>query len=505
VANLPVTGVEGEVPQVCIIELGGTVGDIEGLPFVEAFRQFQFKVKRENFCNVHVSLVPKPTATGEHKTKPTQASVRELRGLGLSPDIIFCRSENPVDDVVKNKISNLCHVEPSQVINIQDLASIYHQPLEMHRQGVVQIIKDRLQLDFVMPKPRRFLSRWRQLADRAEYLRKFVKIALVGKYTQLADAYASVYKALGHAALATNHKLQLTYIAAADLEEEAKTSDPVKYHQAWKALCEVDGVIVPGGFGVRGTQGKLEAGRWCRTTGKPYLGVCLGLQCAVIEFARNVLHWEDAHSTEMNPDTLHPVVIDMPEHHGGDMGGTMRLGKRKTVFKTTDSVLRQLYGNTDFVEERHRHRYEVNPKYVPEFEAAGMKFVGQDVDGERMEVMELAGHPFYIAVQYHPEYISRPLAPSPPYLGLILASVGKLQSFLSHGHQATTPIMPSDGEIDSDDEISSMVRNLSYTEKGVSKDLGNIASHSRLDKSQSGSSLDSQEHGLVFQDGSGTK
>jgi CTP synthase len=284
VAKLPVSG--SEEPQVCIIELGGTIGDIEGMPFVEAFRQFQFKVKRENFCNVHVSLVPRPKATGEHKTKPTQASVRELRGLGLSPDIIFCRSEMAVDEAVKNKISNFCHVEPGQVINIQDLASIYHVPLEMSRQGVVEILRDRLQLDLPLERPRKFMSKWRQLADRAEHLRKCVRIALVGKYTQLEDAYASVIKALGHAALTANHKLQLTHIAAADLEDEAKTSDPVKYHEAWKALCEVDGVIVPGGFGVRGTVGKMEAARWCRTTGKPYLGVCLGLQCAVIEFAR---------------------------------------------------------------------------------------------------------------------------------------------------------------------------------------------------------------------------
>ena len=496
VARLPVSD-EGRLPEVCIIELGGTIGDIEGMPFVEAFRQFQFKVKRENFCNVHVSLVPRPSATGEHKTKPTQASVRELRGLGLSPDIIFCRSELPVNEAVKNKISNFCHVEPSQVINIQDLASIYHVPIEMHRQGVVDILRERLQLGFTLEKPRKFMVKWRQLADRAEHLRKFVRIALVGKYTQLEDAYASVIKALGHSALAANHKLQLTHIAAAELEEEAKTADPVKYHEAWKALCEVDGVIVPGGFGVRGLAGKMEAARWCRTTGKPYLGVCLGLQCAAIEFARNVLHWADAHSTEMNPDTQHPVVIDMPEHHGGDMGGTMRLGKRTTVFKTADSVLRQLYGNTDTVEERHRHRYEVNPKYVPEFEKQGMRFVGQDVEGERMEMMELAGHPFYCAVQYHPEYISRPLAPSPPYLGLILASVGKLQSFLAHGLQAATPDAATSGADDSDEEISSMVRNLSYHETVKSVPAHLSAAAGRMEKSHSGSSLDSQEHGLA--------
>merc|ERR1712059_120142 len=236
------------------------------------------------------------------------------------------------------------------------------------------------------------------------------------------------------------------------------------------------------------------------TTGKPYLGVCLGLQCAVIEFARNVLHWADAHSTEMNPETTHPVVIDMPEHHGGDMGGTMRLGKRQTVFKTADSVLRQMYGNTDTIEERHRDRYEVNPKYIADYEAAGMKFVGHDVDNVRMEIMELANHPYYVAVQYHPEYISRPLAPSPPYLGLILASVGKLQSFLAHGcNQSSTPSKLSDDESD-DDEISSMVKNLSYHE--TVKSAGSLVA-GQLEQSLSGCSLDSQEQGLVFQTGPG--
>ena len=490
VSRVPVAD-QARVPEVCIIELGGTIGDIEGMPFVEAFRQFQFKVKRENFCNVHVSLVPRPSATGEHKTKPTQASVRELRGLGLSPDIIFCRSEEAVDESVKNKISNFCHVEPHQVINIKDQPSIYHVPIEMHRQSVVSLLTERLKLDLEMPVPKKFMAKWNQLADRAEHLRKCVRIALVGKYTALSDSYASVIKALGHAALAANHKLDLVMIQSGDLEEEIKTVNPVAYHEAWKALCEVDGVIVPGGFGVRGTQGKMEAARWCRTTGKPYLGVCLGLQCSVIEFARNVLHWADAHSTEMNPETSHPVVVDMPDHTHVDLGGTMRLGKRKTMFKSPDSVLRQLYGNVDTIEERHRHRYEVNPQYIKEFEKAGMKFVGHDTENVRMEIMELDNHPYYVAVQYHPEYISRPLAPSPPYFGLILASVGKLSSFLSHGCQSTTPSQELSEE-DSDEEISSMVRNLSYHEtvKSVSHSQL-LAGADRL--THSGSSLESHE------------
>jgi len=488
VSKVPVSGDMTE-PEVCIIELGGTIGDIEGMPFVEAFRQFQFKVKRENFCTVHVSLVPKPKATGEHKTKPTQASVRELRGLGLSPDLIFCRSEQAIDASVRNKISNFCHVEPNQVINIQDCASIYHVPIEMYKQSVVDILKERLQLKFKEVRPRKFMLRWRELAERAEHLRKVVKIALVGKYTQLEDAYLSVVKSLGHAALAANRKLQLTYISAADLEPESKVKTPVKYHDAWKELCETEGVIVPGGFGNRGIEGKVEAARWCRTTGKPYLGICLGLQCAVIEFARSVLGWKDAHSSEMAPDTTHPVVVDMPEHNPGQMGGTMRLGKRQTIFKTPDSVMRQLYGNQDYIEERHRHRYEVNPKYIEEFENAGMKFVGHDVDHVRMEVMELSGHPFYCAVQFHPEYVSRPLSPSPPYLGLILASAGKLQSFLSHGDMNTNSREDS-GDESEDEEISSLVKNLSYPDYMSSLTASRVGG---IKHSPSGSSVENDD------------
>jgi len=462
VAKIPVSEDMRE-PEVCIIELGGTIGDIEGMPFIEAFRQFQFKAKRENFANVHVSLVPKPSATGEHKTKPTQASVRELRGLGLTPDLIFCRSEQGIDESVRNKISNFCHVEPNQVINIQDQVSIYHVPVEMVNQNVIGILKERLQLNFSIPKPRKFMLRWRHLAERAENLRKYAKISLVGKYTQLEDAYASVIKALQHAALATHHKLQLTYINSADLEDDMKNSDPVKYHDAWKTLCETDGVLVPGGFGTRGVEGKIAAARWCRMNGKPYLGVCLGLQCAVIEFARNVMGHTDAHSTEMNPDTSYPVVIDMPEHNAGQLGGTMRLGKRQTMFKSQDSVMRQLYGKTDYIEERHRHRYEVNPKYVPEFESHGMKFVGRDTENVRMEIMELDAHPYYVAVQYHPEYISRPLSPSPPYLGLILASVNKLTTFLSLGCESSTPTRV-DEESD-DEELCHLVKTLAVPDK----------------------------------------
>ncbi|XP_046384458.1 CTP synthase 1 isoform X2 [Ischnura elegans] len=438
---------DGNMPEVCIVELGGTIGDIEGMPFVEAFRQFQFRVKRENFCCVHVSLVPQPRSTGEHKTKPTQASVRELRGLGLSPDLIVCRSEKPIGQSVKEKISNFCHVSTEQVICIHDCSSIYRVPILMESQGISEFFNERLQLKIEMPRPRRFMQKWIDLADRYDNLRKEVKIALVGKYTKLEDSYASVTKALQHAAIAAGHKLTLKYIEASDLEKDTKHSDPVAYHEAWQQLCKCDGVIVPGGFGKRGSEGKIEACEWCRKTMKPMLGICLGLQAAVIEFSRNVLNLENANSTEIDPETKHPVVVDMPEHNPGNMGGTMRLGKRRTVFQpNSKSTLKVLYGKVDSIQERHRHRYEVNPEYVDKFEAAGLKFVGRDESGDRMEVMELEGHPYYVATQFHPEYLSRPLAPSPPYLGLILASIGKLPAFISRGCRLSPRQYHSDGD-----------------------------------------------------------
>ncbi|XP_071441356.1 CTP synthase 1 isoform X1 [Hetaerina americana] len=438
---------DGRTPEVCIVELGGTIGDIEGMPFVEAFRQFQFRVKRENFCCAHVSLVPQPRSTGEHKTKPTQASVRELRGLGLSPDLIVCRSEKPIGQSVKEKISNFCHVSTEQVICIHDCSSIYRVPILMESQGISEFFNERLQLKIEMPRPRRFMQKWSDLADRYDNLRKEVKIALVGKYTKLEDSYASVAKALQHAAIAAGHKLNLKYIEASDLEKDTKLSDPVAYHEAWQQLCKCDGVIVPGGFGKRGIEGKIEACDWCRKTMKPMLGICLGLQAAVIEFSRHILELENANSTEIDPETKHPVVVDMPEHNPGNMGGTMRLGKRRTVFQpNAKSVLKILYGKVDYIQERHRHRYEVNPSYVEKLEAAGLKFIGRDESGERMEMMELEGHPYYVATQFHPEYLSRPLTPSPPYLGLILASIGKLSSFISRGCRLSPRQYHSDGD-----------------------------------------------------------
>uniref|UniRef100_A0A8C2GDX8 CTP synthase n=1 Tax=Cyprinus carpio TaxID=7962 RepID=A0A8C2GDX8_CYPCA len=436
-AKVPVDDDDVE-PQVCVIELGGTVGDIESMPFIEAFRQFQFKVKRENFCNIHVSMVPQPSATGEQKTKPTQNSVRELRGLGLSPDLVRQAPEK--------KISMFCHVEPEQVICVHDVSSIYRVPLLLEDQGVVGYFCRRLNLP-IETRPRKMLAKWKEMSDRSDRLLEQCSIALVGKYTKFSDSYASVIKALEHSALAISHKLEVKYIDSADLEAGMLQEDPVKYHEAWQKLCSADGVLslrriqtqsvfaLPGGFGVRGTEGKIQAISWARKQKKPFLGVCLGMQLAVCEFARNMLDWKGtyANSTEFDPETKYPVVIDMPEHNPGQMGGTMRLGKRRTIFKTKNSILRKLYGDVDYVEERHRHRFEVNPELKQHFEEKGFHFVGQDVEGERMEVIELLDHPYFVGVQYHPEFTSRPIKPSPPYLGLLLAAAGGLPAYLQKG------------------------------------------------------------------------
>lgn len=257
-----------------------------------------------------------------------------------------------------------------------------------------------------------------------------MNIAIVGKYTKFTDSYASVVKAVQHAALEVNRKANLIFIESCLLEQETQQKEPSKFHKEWQNLCESDGILIPGGFGARGMEGKIRACQWAREKRIPLLGICLGLQAAVIEFARNVVGLQDANSTEITPETANPLVIDMPEHHPGQMGGTMRLGKRTTIFADKPSTIRQLYGNPESVDERHRHRYEVNPKYVPQLEKHGMSFVGTDIDKNRMEIIELPGHPYFVATQYHPEYLSRPLKPSPPFLGLILAAEGRLQSYI---------------------------------------------------------------------------
>nr|XP_044996888.1 CTP synthase 2 isoform X4 [Jaculus jaculus] len=413
----------------------------------------QAKVPVDNNTEEPQICIIEPSATGEQKTKPTQNSVRALRGLGLSPDLIICRSSTPIEMAVKEKISMFCHVNPEQVICIHDVSSTYRVPVLLEEQGIIKYFKERLDLPICGYSSYLF-SNWKCMADRYERLQKSCSIALVGKYTKLRDCYASVFKALEHSALAINHKLNLMYIDSIDLEPITKAEDPVKFHEAWQKLCIADGIIVPGGFGVRGTLGKLQAISWARTKKIPFLGVCLGMQLAVIEFARNCLDLKDANSTEFEPNTPVPLVIDMPEHNPGNLGGTMRLGLRRTVFVTENSLLRTLYGDVPFIEERHRHRFEVNPSLVSHFDQKDLSFVGQDIDGKRMEIIELTNHPYFVGVQFHPEFSSRPMKPSPPYLGLLLAATGHLDAYLQQICRSSTrgPLRKNDWNSDTSDD-----------------------------------------------------
>lgn len=420
----------GEVADICLIEIGGTVGDIESAPFIEAMRQFQFRVGHENICFMHVSLVPIMGSDSEQKTKPTQASIKDLRGLGLYPDFIMCRSSKPLEESTQRKIAYYCHVPTEQVIGVHDCPSIYHVPLLLKDQNLAKLLENRLKLDQITKGPTgNQLKRWSQLAQKYARLHDTVTIAIVGKYTKVHDSYMSVIKSLEHASLFCSRKLIIKWIESEDLEPEALKKHPVSYHEAWQFLCSADGVVVPGGFGERGFEGKIAAAKWCRENNKPYLGICLGLQVAVIEFARNVLGLEHAHTTEIQPNTKHPLVINMPEVSLTQLGGTMRLGKRNTIFVKEDCVTRKLYG-AKVVSERHRHRYEVNIEYVKQIEAKGMLFVGHDDKSERMEILEVKDHKYFVATQYHPEYKTRPLKPSPVFLGLILASIDKLKNYL---------------------------------------------------------------------------
>nr|XP_048337161.1 CTP synthase 2 isoform X3 [Ziziphus jujuba var. spinosa] len=388
VAAIPVDGKDAPA-DVCVIELGGTVGDIESMPFIEALRQLSFSVGQDNFCLIHVSLIPVIGVVGEQKTKPTQHSVRELRALGLTPHLLACRSAQPLLENTKDKLSRFCHV-----------------PAES--------------------KCTYYNSQTARLAQ--------VRIAMVGKYVGLPDSYLSVVKALLHACIACSLKPSIDWIAASDLEDDSATSTPKAHASAWETLRNAACVLVPGGFGDRGVGGMILAAKYARENKVPYLGICLGMQISVIEFARSVLGLERADSTEFDGATPNPVVIFMPEGSRTHMGSTMRLGSRRTLFQTPDCVTSKLYENSEYVDERHRHRYEVNPDVIGQLEDAGLKFVGTDESGKRMEILELPGHPYYVGVQFHPEFKSRPGRPSALFLGLILAATGKLESYLNR-HQ----------------------------------------------------------------------
>ena len=416
VAHQPADG-SGEIPDACIIELGGTVGDIESSPYIEALRQFQFRVGRENVTFVHVSLVPVMGPVGEQKTKPTQHTVKELRGLGITPDILVCRSTSPLSIETREKLAAFCHVSPQAVMSTHDVPNIYHVPLMLQEQGLCEILG-------VDHRTTDLLNDWKKMAHHLDTLTEAVHIAMVGKYTDLSDAYLSVIKSLQHAAMAVDRKLVIDWIEASHLESD--WSNEAEKTTAWDSLKNADGVLVPGGFGDRGVEGKIAAAHYARTTQTPYLGICLGLQVATIEFCRNVLNLEGANSTEFDENAPTAAVVFMPEISKTHLGGTMRLGTRPTLWQVDECKIRTLYGEGEAVDERHRHRYEVNPDLIERIEAEGLVFVGKDETGQRCEIFELTGHPYYVGVKYHPEFKSRPGRPSPPFLGLLKASTGQM-------------------------------------------------------------------------------
>ncbi|MFO7292365.1 MAG: CTP synthase [Actinomycetes bacterium] len=396
--------------DVVITEVGGTVGDIESLPFLEAIRQFGNEVGRANVLFAHVTLVPYLATSEEHKTKPTQHSVAELRSHGIHPDVIIVRSDRPIDDGVTRKISLFCDVEERAVIPAPDAPDIYQVPLLLHAAGLDDVVCDRLG---IVTGPAR-LETWANMVDRALSATQPVTVGIVGKYVALPDAYLSVVEALRHGAAAHGVALDLRWIDSEDITGLLADS----------YLADLDAIVVPGGFGHRGVEGKIEAIRYARENGVPFLGLCLGLQCAVIEFARSVLGYVDANSTEFDASTPHPVIDLMASQHDvEDLGGTMRLGLYAAKL-AEGSRVRALYGK-ELIYERHRHRWEVNNRYRKDLEAAGMRLSGLSPDDNLVEFIELIDHPFFIATQAHPEFRSRPDDPHPLFAGLIEAGLAR--------------------------------------------------------------------------------
>jgi len=441
VAHIPVDG-SNESPEVCIIELGGTVGDIESMPFVEALRQFQWRVGTPNFALIHVSLVP--VIHGELKTKPTQAAVRELRSLGLTPDIIACRCSEPLSRATMEKISMFTHVGPDQVLGVHDVSSTYHVPVLLSEVGLFDYFTRRLELSGLEPERLQrgtaLFQKWKNLTMVHDRSHETVKIALVGKYVDLQDSYISVVKALEHSALRVGRKLEITWVDSEILGSEQTDHGKKGFHEAWAEVCQADGILVPGGFGTRGVEGMIRAAQWAREHQVPYLGICLGFQVAVIEYARNVLLDRAATSEEFRPesDAESHYIVYMPEVNKEQMGGTMRLGERSAHFlPDVASKLEPLYGNP-LVHERHRHRYEINPAKIDALESNGLKFVARDDSGERMEVFEVQGHEYMVGTQYHPEYLSKVLEPSPPILGLVAAAAGQLEAVTNAKREGTS-------------------------------------------------------------------
>ncbi|CAK8562051.1 unnamed protein product [Lathyrus sativus] len=443
VAHVPVDGKEGPA-DVCVIELGGTIGDIESMPFIQALGHFSYRVGASNFCLVHVSLVPVLNVVGEQKTKPTQHSVRGLRSQGLTPQILACRSTMALDENAKTKLSQFCLLPGENIITLYDVPNIWHIPLLLRDQKAHEAIFKVLNLTGIAQEPN--LEEWTCRAESSDLLHEPVRIALVGKYTCLSDSYLSVLKALVHASVSCQKKLVVDWISATNLENATAKENPDVYKASWKLLKGADGILVPGGFGDRGVQGKIIAAKYARENRIPYLGICLGMQVAVIEFARSVLGLKDANSTEFDPNTKSPCVIFMPEGSKTHMGGTMRLGSRRTYFQTKLCKSAKLYGGKSFIDERHRHRYEVNPDLVTSLENSGLSFTGKDETGQRMEIVEIPNHPYFVGVQFHPEFKSRPGKPSPVFLGFIAAACGQLEAVLQHSARGVSSDNISSGK-----------------------------------------------------------
>ena len=401
--------------DIVITEIGGTVGDIESLPFLEAIREFRNDVERNDIAYIHVTLLPYIKTSGEIKTKPTQHSVKELRSIGIQPDLLVCRSDKKINDSLKKKISGFCGVNITSVIEALDADSIYSVPLSLKDEGLCKETLSCLNLENKVCN----LQKWEELVHNLRHPGKPIKVALVGKYIDLGDAYLSVVEALRHACIEETALLDLHWVSAEQIENNS----------AEQYLDNVDAIVVPGGFGHRGVNGKISAIKFARERKIPFLGLCLGMQCAVIEWARNTMDLQDASSSELDPDTNNPVIHLLPEQQDiVDLGGTMRLGVYPCRLQK-GSIGKRLY-EEDVVYERHRHRYEFNNSYKQDFINSGYKISGTSPDGRLVELIELSNHPYFLACQYHPEFLSRPGKPHPLFKGLIQASQAQSESNL---------------------------------------------------------------------------
>lgn len=395
--------------DVIITEIGGTVGDIESQPFLEAIRQIKYEVGIRNSLYIHVTLVPYLAASGEIKTKPTQHSVKELLGLGIQPDIIVCRTENAIPKEQKDKIALFCNVLPENIIENRDVATLYEVPLALHKEGLDTQVCKLLNMD--LPDPD--LAEWTEMVGRHKYPKQEVCIALAGKYIGLHDAYLSVAEALTHGGIAHSARVRIKWLA----------TDEINQDNVSEVFADVDGILIPGGFGSRGIEGKVEIVRYARENQVPFLGICLGMQMAVIEYARNVLNLRGAHSTEVDPSTPYPVIDLMPDQANLDkMGGTMRLGQCRCAIADKDSFTFKAYGQEE-INERHRHRYEFNNNFKEQIISAGMRVAGINPERNLVEIVEIADHPWFVGVQFHPEFKSRPNRPHPLFRDFVGAAI----------------------------------------------------------------------------------